>query len=58
MTVGPPVAQAAAAETPHSPEGRSLAGTSVKVRFAMANDAYVGDYGWFVDDISVYTCGS
>ncbi|MFN8167392.1 MAG: M4 family metallopeptidase [Candidatus Nanopelagicales bacterium] len=34
----------------------SLAGKSVKFRFRVAADNYGGDYGWFIDDVSVYTC--
>lgn len=36
----------------------SLAGQTVRFRFRIGTDARYGDYGWFVDDIRVYTCGS
>ena len=35
-----------------------LAGQTVRFRFRVGTDSIVGDYGWFVDDISVYTCSS
>ena len=34
----------------------SLAGSSVRFRFHVASDASVGDQGWFIDDIRVYSC--
>ncbi len=34
----------------------SLGGQSIVVRFALGSDRVVGDYGWFVDDVSIYTC--
>ncbi|HUP24742.1 MAG TPA: M4 family metallopeptidase [Thermoanaerobaculia bacterium] len=38
----------------------SLAGQTVRLRFRMATDAAVSgssaDYGWFVDDVRVYSC--
>lgn len=34
----------------------SLAGRSVKPQFTMRTDAGTGDRGWWLDDISVYTC--
>jgi Zn-dependent metalloprotease len=35
----------------------SLAGQSVQFRFRIGEDDNTGDYGWFIDDVSVYTCG-
>ena len=34
----------------------SLAGKSVKFRFRIATDKLGGDYGWFIDDVSIYSC--
>lgn len=34
----------------------SQAGKAVKVRFNFATDEGVYAYGWFIDDISIYTC--
>jgi bacillolysin len=34
----------------------SLAGPSVRFRFRIGEDQNGGDYGWFVDDVRVYTC--
>jgi Zn-dependent metalloprotease len=34
----------------------SLAGQSVRFRFRIGEDGSVADYGWFVDDVRVYTC--
>lgn len=34
----------------------SLAGQNVRFRFRVASDNSVGDYGWFIDDVRVYTC--
>jgi hypothetical protein len=34
----------------------SLAGQSVRFRFRIGTDDTVGDDGWFVDDVRVYTC--
>ena len=36
----------------------SLAGQNVRFRFRLATDISVDDYGWFVDDISIYTCSA
>ena len=36
---------------------QSLAGQSVRFRFRIGTDEAVGDYGWFIDDIQLYTCG-
>lgn len=36
----------------------SLAGKSVRFRFRIGTDSSVDDYGWFVDDVRLYTCGS
>ena len=37
-----------------------LAGKSVRVRFRMGTDDgnYFGGWGWFIDDIGIYTCGA
>jgi bacillolysin len=35
----------------------SLAGQSVTFRFRIGEDSAGFDYGWFIDDVSVYTCG-
>jgi bacillolysin len=34
----------------------SLAGKQVRFRFRIGTDAAVDDYGWFIDDISIYLC--
>ncbi|MDO9496901.1 MAG: M4 family metallopeptidase, partial [Nocardioides sp.] len=34
----------------------TLAGQSVMFRWRIGTDTSVGDYGWFIDDVSVYTC--
>ncbi|MDP9295022.1 MAG: M4 family metallopeptidase, partial [Actinomycetota bacterium] len=34
----------------------SLAGQSVRFRFRIGTDSSVGDYGWFLDDVQIYTC--
>ncbi|MDQ3432519.1 MAG: M4 family metallopeptidase, partial [Actinomycetota bacterium] len=36
----------------------SLAGRSVRFRFRIGTDSLVGNYGWYIDDLRVYTCGS
>ena len=36
----------------------SLAGQSVRFRFRIGTDSSGNDYGWFVDDIRVYTCAA
>jgi bacillolysin len=36
----------------------SLAGQSVRFRFRIGTNAGGDDYGWFIDDISIYTCAS
>ena len=36
---------------------QSLAGQSVRFRFRIGTDEAVGEYGWFIDDIQLYTCG-
>jgi Zn-dependent metalloprotease len=33
-----------------------LAGRSVKFRFRIGADAQWGDWGWFIDDVEVYSC--
>ncbi len=34
----------------------SLAGHNVRFRFRIGTDNFVGDWGWFIDDIRIYTC--
>jgi hypothetical protein len=34
----------------------SLAGEDVRFRFRIGTDAIVYDYGWFIDDVRIYTC--
>ena len=34
----------------------SLEGKSVRFRFRVGNDSSGADYGWWVDDVRVYTC--
>jgi len=34
----------------------SLAGQNVRFRFMIGTDSSVDDYGWFIDDIKIYTC--
>ena len=34
----------------------SLAGQSVRFRFRIGTDATSYDYGWFIDDVRIYTC--
>lgn len=36
----------------------SLAGQSVRFRFRIGTDSRFDDYGWFIDDLRIYTCGS
>ncbi|MEM3101742.1 MAG: M4 family metallopeptidase [Candidatus Nitrosotenuis sp.] len=36
----------------------SLAGQNVRFRFRIGTDSSVGDYGWFIDDIKIYTCNA
>ncbi|HEX2025878.1 MAG TPA: M4 family metallopeptidase [Actinomycetota bacterium] len=36
----------------------SLAGMNVRFRFRIGTDNVFDDYGWFVDDIRVYTCST
>jgi hypothetical protein len=38
----------------------SLSGQSVRFRFRIGTDDYsaVWDYGWFIDDVRIYTCGN
>jgi len=35
----------------------SLAGQNTRFAFRLGTDSSVGDYGWFLDDIRIYTCG-
>jgi len=34
----------------------SLAGQSVRFRFRIGTDVSYDDYGWFIDDVRIYTC--
>jgi hypothetical protein len=34
------------------------AGRDIKVRFRMASDRSIGDLGWYIDDIRIYTCAA
>src|SRR5262249_53341162 len=36
----------------------SLAGKNVTFRWHIASDNQWGDFGWFLDDISIYSCAS
>jgi len=36
----------------------SLAGQNVRFRFRMGTDSSVWDYGWFIDDVRIYTCAA
>ena len=36
----------------------SLAGQSARFRFRMGTDDSVGDVGWFVDDVRIYSCAA
>ncbi|MCX7020671.1 MAG: M4 family metallopeptidase, partial [bacterium] len=36
----------------------SLAGQNVRFRFRLATDTGGNSYGWFIDDIRIYTCGA
>jgi bacillolysin len=36
----------------------SLAGQNVRFRFRIGTDSAVGDFGWLIDDVRVYTCES
>ncbi|MGH2698808.1 MAG: hypothetical protein ACRDJL_06365 [Actinomycetota bacterium] len=36
----------------------SLGGQSVRFRFRIGTDFAVDDYGWFVDDVNIYTCAT
>jgi bacillolysin len=35
----------------------SLAGQSIRFRFRIGTDTLVDDYGWFIDDVRIYSCG-
>ena len=35
----------------------SLANKTVRFRFRIGTDNVVGDFGWFVDNVRIYTCG-
>ncbi len=34
------------------PLGKALAGRQIQIRFRIGSDAFVGDYGWDIDDVS------
>lgn len=36
----------------------SLAGQDVRFRFRIGTDESVDDYGWFIDDVQIYTCSA
>ncbi len=36
----------------------SLAGQNVRFRFRIGTDSTTYDYGWFIDDVRIYTCAS
>lgn len=36
----------------------TLAGRSVRFRFRIGTDSITDDYGWFIDDLRIYTCGT
>jgi bacillolysin len=36
----------------------SLAGQNVRFRFRIGTDSSTDDYGWFIDDVRIYTCSS
>jgi hypothetical protein len=36
----------------------SLAGKSVRFRWRMSTDSVYHDWGWFLDDVRIYTCGT
>jgi bacillolysin len=36
----------------------SLSGEDVRFRFRIGTDSIVDDYGWFIDDVRIYTCTS
>ena len=36
----------------------TLGGQSVRFRFTIGRDTSVGDYGWFIDDVRIYTCAA
>jgi bacillolysin len=35
----------------------TLAGQNARFRFRLGTDDGVADYGWFIDDVRIYTCG-
>lgn len=35
-----------------------LAGQNVRFRFRIGTDESVGDWGWFIDDVRIYTCAT
>ncbi len=36
----------------------TLAGENVRFRFRIGTDSIAGNYGWFIDDIRIYICGT
>lgn len=34
----------------------ALSGQSVRFRFRIASDTGIPDYGWFIDDVRIYSC--
>jgi hypothetical protein len=36
----------------------SLAGSNVRVRFRLSTDNVIWDWGWFIDNVRIYTCGA
>ncbi|MFN0074041.1 MAG: M4 family metallopeptidase [Chloroflexota bacterium] len=36
----------------------SLAGQSFRFRFRLGTDSVFGDFGWFIDDVRIYTCSA
>ncbi len=36
--------------------GLATAGDSVRLRFSLGSDGCAGRFGWYVDDVTVYTC--
>ncbi|MGH2653460.1 MAG: M4 family metallopeptidase [Actinomycetota bacterium] len=36
----------------------SLAGEDIRIRFRIGTDSIFDDFGWFVDDIRIYTCAA
>ncbi|MFV2062318.1 MAG: M4 family metallopeptidase [Chloroflexota bacterium] len=36
----------------------NFAGKAMKLRFRMASDRSVGSFGWYIDDVRIYTCAA